>query len=193
MLHVGNRKKMVYFLKAYGVYSGVYLFSWILYSLVVGTIKFSLYILCVYLFLNNNTDYFAPTFGDYSGIPQMKFTLTYENYCGINILAFLTTYSYTLFAAIAIPHNQIGIKLLTPVILMGIYGILLPYFITQNAQRFYLISPTGWLIHITSYKSLFIPLSIFKTTSVYVNIFLCQFFVPFCSAILLELLKIYRF
>ena len=69
MLHVGNRKKMVYFLKAYGVYSGVYLFSWILYSLVVGTIKFSLYILCVYLFLNNNTDYFAPTFGDYSGIP----------------------------------------------------------------------------------------------------------------------------
>ena len=62
----------------------------------------------------------------------MKFTLTYENYCGINILAFLTTYSYTLFAAIAIPHNQIGIKLLTPVMLIGIYAIILPQIIREN-------------------------------------------------------------
>ena len=50
-LLVDNREKFTYFLKAYGMSSVVYILSWVMYSMLLGALKFLTYIVSVYIYL----------------------------------------------------------------------------------------------------------------------------------------------
>lgn len=68
MVHMDNRNKFLYFQKAYGLNSVTYTLTWIFYSLLVGAIKFFIYILIIYFYLENNDDLFKQFFIGY-GFP----------------------------------------------------------------------------------------------------------------------------
>jgi hypothetical protein len=67
MVHMDNRKKFIYFQKAYGLNSIVYTLTWILYSLLIGALKFSFYILIVYIYLVSDNQFFKNYFKGYGG------------------------------------------------------------------------------------------------------------------------------
>jgi hypothetical protein len=68
MVHMDNRKKFVYFQKAYGLNTLAYIVTWILYSLVMGAIKFFIYILIIYFYLKGNDQFFSQFYHGY-GFP----------------------------------------------------------------------------------------------------------------------------
>jgi len=100
-------------------------------------------------------------------------------------MAYLSTYSYFLFASIPLSHNQIGRKLLTPIMFIGISGVLSPASIEASSNLFYQISPTGWLVYLISYN--FFPDTEFISKVTYLKIFFAQFFIPIILAFLIQL------
>jgi hypothetical protein len=154
LVHMDNRKKFLYFQKAYGLNTLAYTLTWVLYSLIIGAFKFFVYILIVYIYWKGNDDYFSSYFIGY-GYPGERFFITYEQNCLMNFLCYLSVYSYCLFFAVLIQHNQIGLKLLSPFIVVGIVCILQPtYMILIDMKKLILISPIGWILNISSYREL---------------------------------------
>ena len=116
-----------------------------------------------------------------------------EQYWLLNILAFLATYSYCLFASIFLAHNQIGLKLISPILMMSIFVIFSLQFSESGLIRFEMISPHARLILLAFSSTSSEIYSLVFTINQYIIVFLYQFFIPLSSAIIFELIKIYRF
>ena len=184
ILYVNNRNKLIYFLKAYGLSPVVFVATWIIYTLIMGFIKFNVYMFSIYLFIKFNSEYFSQFYGG---------LISVEQYWLLNILAFLATYSYCLFASIFLAHNQIGLKLISPILMMSIFVIFSLQFSESGLIRFEMISPHARLILLAFSSTSSEIYSLVFTINQYIIVFLYQFFIPLSSAIIFELIKIYRF
>ncbi len=79
--------------------------------------------------------------------------MSYEKFCSLTFLACLSTYSYFLLATVVINYNQLGLKLLAPILAMGLIGAEYEaFYAVVNIKKYVYFSPIGWLTSISSYR-----------------------------------------
>ena len=129
-MQLDNRKKFMYFQQAYGLSSIVYVLTWTFYSLLLGSLKMIFYLTLVYYFLLANNSYYYTFMHGYN-YPPFVIPYNFSQICLFNFQAYLSTHSITLFFGLLIPYRQIGIKLITPLLLFGFLVLVtwqLPFF-----------------------------------------------------------------
>jgi hypothetical protein len=153
MVHMDNRSKFLYFQKSYGLNPIVYTLTWILYSLVLGALKFFIYTLIVYCYLNYNDDLFKQYYIGY-GFPGENFFITYEQNCYVNFLAYLGVYSYCLLIAVILQYRQIGLKILSPLFIFALLCLQSFYLLFNiDLDKLTYSSPVGWIVTISCYRN----------------------------------------
>lgn len=150
IMQLDNRKKFMYFQQAYGLSSFVYVLTWTFYSLLLGCLKMIFYLSLTYFFLLSNNTYYSYSLQGYSLI----IPYTFSQICVFNFQAYLSTHSLTLFFGLLIPYRQIGMKLITPLLLFGFLVLVtwqLPLF---NRETLAYYSPSGWFCFYLFYGTL---------------------------------------
>ena len=143
VMQLDNRKKFMYFQQAYGLSSFVYVLTWTFYSLLLGCLKMIFYLTLVYYFLLANNSYYYSYMQGYN-YPPFIIPYNFSQICLFNFQAYLGTHSITLFFGLLISYRQIGIKLITPLLLFGFLVLVtwqLPLF---NRETIAYYSPSGW-------------------------------------------------
>jgi hypothetical protein len=141
-MQLDNRKKFMYFQQAFGLSSFVYVLTWTFYSLMLGCLKMIFYLTLTYYFLLANNGYYSRYMQGYS--QPIIIPYNFSQICLFNFQAYLGTHSLTLFFGLLIPYRQIGVKLITPLLLFG-YLVLVTWQIEYfNRETLAYFSPSGW-------------------------------------------------
>ncbi len=179
----------MYFQQAFGLSSFVYVLTWTFYSLMLGCLKMIFYLTLTYYFLLANNGYYSRYMQGYS--QPIIIPYNFSQICLFNFQAYLGTHSLTLFFGLLIPYRQIGVKLITPLLLFG-YLVLVTWQIEYfNRETLAYFSPSGWFCFFLFFGTL--ENNYFFSDQENKRIFLMQFLIPLGLAILMELIKVNRF